>query len=261
VIVDDILSNAIPLPTSVTVSPYNFEKQSRQWVNNGWIDWQMMAILASLAWSLEPSMAEHIVHTTAHLWEHSSVVLADHPMANKAATFATIYTLGDIIAQKKSAGVESDLDRGRIVRSMLVGLMVHCPMSYVWGHVCDAFFVDTLHVPAGWVYAPRVLIDQTVWGPVWNKSYLLLMGLMQGERFEVVWDTVEKSPIPLIQSGHKSAAHFLTFALIPAEGQRFWIDLVELLWVAVLSTRAARLDVSRDSAVEPIEVAQPIAVN
>jgi protein Mpv17 len=257
VIVDELLSNAVPVPSSVALPTHNFEKQSRQWVNNLGIDLPLVAALACLSWSLELSMSDYVTYTSTILWDHYSAVLVDHPLATKAASFAAVYTLGDIIAQMSHAGLRDDLDRDRIARSMLIGLMVHCPMSYLWCNVCDAIFVDVLHLTTGWVYLPRVVIDQNVWGPLWNKTYLLLIGLMKRKRVDFVWDDVQKSPIPVVLSSHKSMAHLVTYLLIPAEYQRFWMDLVELLWVALLSTRAAGLDASANSAVETTGVAQP----
>lgn len=53
------------------------------------------------------------------------------PIQTKAVTSATVYTIGDIIAQR-TEGVEiGELDRGRIGRSLAAGLIGHGPLSHV----------------------------------------------------------------------------------------------------------------------------------
>ena len=57
------------------------------------------------------------------------------PIQTKAVTSATVYTIGDIIAQRKEGVGMGELDRWRIARSLAAGLLGHGPMSHVWYHV------------------------------------------------------------------------------------------------------------------------------
>jgi protein Mpv17 len=137
-----------------------------------------------------------------------------------------------------------ELDRMRILRNMIAGLIGHGPMSHFWYHTCDAFFADVLHLTAWWAFIPKVLIDQTFWGPIWNNTYLLLIGLMKMERIDIIWEDVKKSTVPMVVSGLKlwPAAHLVTYGLIPIENRLLWVDIVEIVWVTVLSKQAASLD-------------------
>lgn len=93
---------------------------------------------------------------------------------------------------------------------------------------------------------PPLLLDspQVVWSPIWNASYILLLGLMKREALGDVWRNVRTTAIPLITSGLKlwPAAHIITYGLIPVENRLLWVDLVEILWVTILSRQAAKAE-------------------
>ena len=170
-----------------------------------------------------------------------SNVLKSAPIMTKAATSATVYTIGDIIAQKSTGTELGDIDRMRTLRSMLAGGIGHGPLSHYWYHISDYLFNDVLHWTAWWSFIPKVVLDQSAWGPVWNNSYILLLGLMQRESLESMFSNVKKTTIPLILSGLKlwPLAHCVTYGLVPTEYRLLWVDMVEILWVVILATTAA----------------------
>jgi protein Mpv17 len=223
---------------------------SKRWMNSGLTIGTLVAIMACLVSLDTPGLwdgttiTETILHIPNELWQQYSMVLADHPIATKACTSATVYTIGDIIAQRSTGVPSNDLDKVRIVRNMIAGLIGHGPMSHCWYNICDGFFADTLHLTAWWAFIPKVIVDQTFWGPIWNNTYLLLMGLMKFERLDVIWEDIKKSTIPMVVSGLKlwPAAHLVTYGLIPVENRLLWVDMVEIVWVTILSKQAASLD-------------------
>jgi protein Mpv17 len=119
-------------------------------------------------------------------------------------------------------------------------------MSHYWYNACDGFFVNVLHLTAWWSFIPKIVVDQTVWGPIWNNIYLILLGMMKMERPETIWNDVKTSTIPLLISGLKiwPAAHMVTYGLIPVENRLLWVDMVEILWVTILATQAAGLSLT-----------------
>lgn len=239
-----------PLP-SLQYTPTT--SMTKKWMNSGLTIGTLVAITACLVlldttpgiWD-GTSITEMMSHIPAEIWQQYSTVLTEHPIATKACTSATVYTIGDIIAQRTTI-TDSDneeLDRRRILRSMIAGLIGHGPMSHFWYNICDGFFANTLHLTAWWAFIPKVIIDQTLWGPIWNNTYLLLIGLMKMERPEVIWEDIKKSTVPMVVSGLKlwPAAHVVTYGLIPIENRLLWVDMVEIIWVTVLSKQAASLD-------------------
>ena len=162
------------------------------------------------------------------------------PFTLQAVTSATVYTIGDIIAQKTEGLDIGKLDRGRILRSALAGLIGHGPMSHVWYHVSEDFFDNTLHLHAWWDFVPKVVIDQLVFGPIWNNSYILLLGIMQLQKPGQIFGDMKRSTIPLLISGLKlwPFVHCITYGLIPVENRLLWVDLVEIVWVTILANQA-----------------------
>jgi protein Mpv17 len=209
----------------------------------------MVALSALVVWKLGmdgdlmslSSAQDMITHIPLAALDVYSNVLKSAPIMTKAATSATVYTIGDIIAQK-SAGTElGDIDRMRTLRSLLAGGIGHGPLSHYWYHISDSLFNDVLHWTAWWSFIPKVVLDQSAWGPVWNNSYILLLGLMQRESLESMLANVKKTTIPLILSGLKiwPIAHIVTYSVVPTEYRLLWVDMVEILWVVILATTAA----------------------
>ena len=244
-----------PLNPPQQLQPMQPKTLTKRWMNSGLTIGTLVAITACLAFldATTPgiwdgtSITQIISNFPSELWQQYSTVLTEHPIVTKACTSATVYTIGDIIAQRTTMSDDDDdeeLDYVRIVRSMIAGLIGHGPMSHFWYNICDGFFADTLHLTAWWAFIPKVFIDQTLWGPIWNNTYLLLIGLMKMERLDVIWEDIKKSTVPMVVSGLKlwPAAHTVTYGLIPIENRLLWVDMVEIIWVTVLSKQAASLD-------------------
>ena len=82
------------------------------------------------------------------------------------------------------------------------------------------------------------MVDQTTWGPFWNNTYILLLGLMKMDKLEDIWGEMKRTTIPLIVSGLKlwPLAHCVTYGLVPVENRLLWVDIVEIAWVFILAT-------------------------
>jgi protein Mpv17 len=174
-------------------------------------------------------------------WDAYSLVLDQSPVATKAVSSATVYTIGDVIAQKTEGCSTGELDRPRILRSMLAGLIGHGPLSHYWYHLLENVFGNVLHCTAWWAFFPKIIVDQTIWGPIWNNTYILLLGLMKFQSAPSIWSDMKRTTIPLIISGLKlwPLAHCITYGLIPVENRVLWVDAVEILWVTILATQTS----------------------
>ncbi|KAL9183565.1 hypothetical protein ACHAXT_004421 [Thalassiosira profunda] len=174
-------------------------------------------------------------------WRSYNDILSVQPIQTKAITSATVYTIGDIIAQRTEGTEVGELDRGRIGRSLAAGLIGHGPLSHVWYQVSEDFFENVMHWTQWWSFIPKVAIDQTLWGPFWNNTYILLLGIMQFQKPGQIWSEVKRTTIPLIVSGLKlwPLAHCVTYGLVPVENRLLWVDMVEIIWVTILATTAS----------------------
>ena len=174
-------------------------------------------------------------------WASYSATLNAAPIPTKAVTSATVYAIGDLIAQRTEGTSMGEINRMRTLRSLMAGLIAHGPMSHYWYEISEGLFENVLHWTAWWSFFPKVILDQTTWGPFWNNTYIILLGLMQRESLEKIWADVKRTTIPLVVSGLKlwPLAHCVTYGLIPVENRLLWVDFVEIVWVTILATQAA----------------------
>ena len=115
-------------------------------------------------WSPE----EMAVRIPVDNWISYNAVLERSPVQTKAITSATVYTIGDFIAQRTEGTDMGKLDRMRLLRSLLAGLIGHGPLSHVWYNWSEELFDNVLHLnDLWWGVVPKVAIDQTTWGPFW----------------------------------------------------------------------------------------------
>lgn len=185
--------------------------------------------------------AEISVRVPLDNWADYMNVLNESPIETKAVTSATVYTIGDIIAQQTEGTKMGELDRMRVLRSLLAGFIGHGPMSHFWYNFSENIFENFLHWTAWWSFFPKVVLDQAMWAPIWNNSYIILLGLMKRDSLESMVNDVKRTTIPLIVSGLKlwPLAHCITYGVVPVENRLLWVDLVEILWVTILATQAA----------------------
>lgn len=183
-------------------------------------------------------------------WNSYESVLATYPVATKAMTSATVYALGDVLSQRTAS--EEKLDKGRVVRSMIAGGVGHGPLSHFWYNFSENFFTQIGLPIAWWNFIPKIVVDQTVWGPIWNSLYILLIGMMQKESFGKMKGDIQSNTVPLFLEGLKlwPLAHCVTYGLIPVENRLLWVDAVEIVWVSILATKATSM--SAKSAADPM---------
>ena len=175
------------------------------------------------------------------VWRSYNNILSMAPLETKAVTSATVYTIGDILSQRQEGCDIGSLDRPRVLRSLLAGLIGHGPISHIWYHVSEDFFENTLHLSAWWDFIPKVIVDQTFFGPIWNNLYIILLGIMQLQSPSQIWNDMKRTTLPLIISGLKlwPFVHCITYGLIPVENRLLWVDAVEILWVMILAGEAS----------------------
>jgi len=194
------------------------------------------------------AMFHHMAALPLHAYDAYESALASNPVATKAATSATVYSIGDVVAQyTEQRQLDNQnhfsLDQNRVLRSMIAGGIGHGPLSHVWYHVSEDFFTKVAHLTAWWSFLPKIAVDQTVWGPIWNSLYILMIGFMRRESLEKMTSDVRSTTLPLFLDGLKlwPLAHCVTYGLVPVENRLLWVDLVEILWVSMLATKAASL--------------------
>jgi protein Mpv17 len=184
-------------------------------------------------------------------WASYESALQEKPIITKTFINVVIYCLGDWLSQtvfqKKNI---LDFDAKRTLRNGFIGLcfgpLVH--QYYEWSdHI--------LPVEGGLFNRLRkILMDQTLYLSVKCSIYIAAVGLLQGDSYETVIETVKTRIGPICFTAWKfwPLVHCLTYSIIPSQHRILWVNCVDLVWNAILST------MSRQKAVEADQESLPI---
>jgi len=170
-------------------------------------------------------------------WHAYQAVLATHPVITKACTSGLVYALGDWTAQVYEGRPLLGFDRARVLRSAIVGLFMHGPLSHYYYQFWETRLPHDGNLANT---ALQILIDQTFWAVTWNAMYYAALGAMQLESPQQIWKTVSSTWWELLKTGWKlwPLAHIGTYGFVPVEQRVLYVDMVELVWVTVLSAFA-----------------------
>lgn len=61
------------------------------------------------------------------------------------------------------------------------------PNIQIWYGVSEDLFENVLHLHDWWGTLIKVAIDQSLWGPLWNNTYILLLGLMKMDKLDKIF--------------------------------------------------------------------------
>ena len=132
-------------------------------------------------------------------WSFYEASLASHPIVSKAFISGLVYGLGDLTAQTYEGKSIGSLDRGRMIRSALTGLIAHGPCSHVW-----YIFADDLCAPLGEGVVgigTKLLLDQTVWAFIWLSIYYGVLGALSFDSPQKIVKTFKASFLPVCLVG------------------------------------------------------------
>lgn len=174
-------------------------------------------------------------------WQSYASTLEMAPIRTKALTSASVYAIGDVLSQGGIANI-GKLDRGRVVRSLVAGFIGHGPLSHIWYNVSEDFFINIVQLQhVWWDFIPKVILDQAIFGPIWNNTYILLLGIMRLHTPRRILSDMKRMTIPLLLSGLRlwPFVHIITYGVIPIENRLLWVDAVEIIWVTILASTAS----------------------
>lgn len=179
------------------------------------------------------TVGEILRNAPVHNWLAYESMLERNPVLAKMCISGIVYSLGDWSAQYLEGKAILDFDRGRMLRSGLVGFCLHGSLSHFYYHFCEWLFP----FKGWWVLPAKVLFDQTVWSAVWNSIYYVCLGALRMEKPATIFSELRATFIPLLTAGWKlwPFAHIVTYGVVPVEQRLLWVDMVELVWVSILS--------------------------
>lgn len=193
--------------------------------------WLFSALLLAALFAFSPLICRGAV---AAYTGYEAAALA-RPLITKALTSGVAYFLGDAIAQRFSP--EKRVDRGRLARATLAGTVSHGPQLHYWTLILERY------LPGGGMRAlvGKIALDQTFFSLYINAAFCLLTEAVQRKPLGAALAKARAAAWPCLLAGWRfwPLAHVLTYSIVPLHLRVLWVDALEVVWVAILSTCVA----------------------
>ena len=178
-----------------------------------------------------------------------------NPIFYKACTSGVAYALGDFISQVYQGKDFSNLDLPRSMRSGIAGFVGHGPLCHFW-----LMFMETYldFDGAWWATGIKVTADLTVWSIFLNAAYSTIIGLLQFRNPLDVLKDVRATLWPALRSAWRfwPFVHTVSFShAVPLDLKLLWVDVMEVVWVTILSKVANEDKIAAMKEDESLEVA------
>ena len=169
-----------------------------------------------------------------HAYEGAALAM---PIVTKALTSGVAYLLGDVLAQRLTA--DGRVSKGRVVRSGIAGFASHGPQLHFWSLLLDRFvdFGSGVWALRGAVVA-KIALDQAVFALYINAAYCMTLELLKRTPPKLAMQRIRRAAWPSLKRSWQfwPAVHVVTFGIVPHHLRVLWVDVVEVVWVAVLAT-------------------------
>lgn len=168
-------------------------------------------------------------------WSSYEVSLESKPVVTKTIINVVIYLLGDWLSQtvfqKKNV---LEFDALRTLRNGFIGLCFGPLVVYYY-----QFSDHILPVDGGMTNRIcKILMDQTIYLSVKCSMYIMAVGVLQGDSIGTAAQNVKDKIKGIIFTAWKfwPLVHCITYSVIPAQHRILWVNMVDLVWNAILAT-------------------------
>ncbi|KAL3780795.1 hypothetical protein ACHAW5_004908 [Stephanodiscus triporus] len=173
-------------------------------------------------------------------WASYENSLSEKPVATKTIINIVIYLLGDWLSQTLfRRGNVLDFDASRTLRNGFVG-MCFGPAVHEYYEFSD-WILPVEGLTLGITNrAFKILMDQTIYLSVKCSIYIMAIAVLNGQTVEDGADNVRNRLKPIMFTAWKfwPLVHCVTYGLIPARHRILWVNSVDLVWNAILASKA-----------------------
>ena len=181
-------------------------------------------------------------------WASYENSLSEKPVATKTIINVVIYLLGDWLSQTLfQRNNVLDFDAARTIKNGIVG-MCFGPAVHEYYE-----FSDWILPVDGMTFgltnrAFKILMDQTIYLSIKCSIYIIAVGLLNGDSLTTGSENVKTRIKPIMFAAWKfwPLVHCVTYGLIPARHRILWVNSVDLVWNAILASKARDDDPSDD---------------
>jgi Mpv17 / PMP22 family len=130
-----------------------------------------------------------------------------------------------------------DFDASRTIRNGFIGLCFG-PLVHEYYQFSD----HILPVEGGMMNRiQKIIMDQTIYLLVKCSIYIVAVGLLQGDSWDTSIANVKNKIGPICFTAWKfwPLVHLITYNVIPARHRILWVNCVDLVWNAILASKAS----------------------
>jgi protein Mpv17 len=173
-------------------------------------------------------------------WASYENSLSEKPVATKTIINVVIYLLGDWLSQTLFQGKNVlDFDAARTIKNGFIG-MCFGPAVHEYYEFSDWILPvdgDTFGITNR---AFKILMDQTIYLAVKCSIYIVAIGVLNGETVGNSTENVKNRLKPIMFAAWRfwPLVHCVTYGLIPARHRILWVNSVDLVWNAILASKA-----------------------
>ena len=168
-------------------------------------------------------------------WSGYEVALEEKPVVTKTIINVVIYLLGDWLSQTVFAKKNIlDFDAMRTLRNGFIGLCFG-PLVVEYYQFSDRI----LPVDGGIANRiGKIFMDQTIYLSIKCSIYIMAVGILQGDSVETAAQNVKDKLKGIMFTAWKfwPLVHCVTYSVIPAQHRILWVNMVDLVWNAILAT-------------------------
>jgi len=180
-------------------------------------------------------------------WGAYESYLANKPILTKSLINVIIYLLGDWLSQTAFTKTNNllEFDLQRTLRNGFIGLCFG-PLVHEYYE-----FSDRILPPENGLVTrmEKILMDQTLYLTIKCSLYIGAVGLLAGEDRKSVCQTIRDKIGGIVVTAWKfwPIVHCVTYSVIPAQHRVLWVNSVDLVWNAILSSAAQKGEESEEA--------------
>uniref|UniRef100_A0A131XE13 Mitochondrial inner membrane protein Mpv17 n=1 Tax=Hyalomma excavatum TaxID=257692 RepID=A0A131XE13_9ACAR len=176
-------------------------------------------------------------------WNLYARLVRDHPMKTQLVTTATVMLSGDLIAQKVIER-RADIDVPRAARFFVMGVGFVGPVVRGWYLILERV-VGT--GSGGVVVFKKVLLDQTLFGPTFVPSFMVVLGTLQRRSWEDIKQSLRANYFQILQTMYMiwPVAQFVNFRFVSFSYRQAFGSCVAIVWNTYLASKANRTQRTR----------------
>lgn len=183
------------------------------------------------------------------VWHLYARLVREHPMKTQLVTTATVMLSGDLIAQKVIER-RPDIDVPRAARFFVMGVGFVGPVVRGWYLILERVVGSG---SSGAVVFKKVLLDQTLFGPLFVPSFMVVLGTLQRRSWDEIEQSLRANYLQILQTMYMiwPVAQFVNFRYVPFNYRQVFGSCVAIVWNTYLASKANRTQRARHGEVVP----------